>query len=70
MPKCAKPNLTASAGLPLLGLLASCATTHTTATAPDVCLIWHPVTYSASQDSEETVREVREQNARRDAYCG
>jgi len=59
----------ASSGLLMLGLVAGCQTTHTTGTTPDACLIWQPVTYSASQDSAATIKEVREQNARRDAYC-
>lgn len=62
-------TLIASSGLLMLGLVAGCKTTHTTATTSDVCLIWKPVTYSASQDSAETITEVREQNAKRDAYC-
>jgi hypothetical protein len=59
----------ASSGLLMLVLLASCTTIPTTATTPDVCLIWKPVTYSGSEDSAETIRQVREQNAMRDAYC-
>lgn len=65
----AKRILIVSSGLLTLGLVAGCTTTHTTGTTPDVCLIWKPVTYSASQDSSETITEVRDQNARRDAYC-
>jgi len=59
----------ASSGLLMLGLLAACKTTGTTATTAEVCLIWRPVTYSASQDSARTIEEARENNARRDAYC-
>ena len=54
----------------MLVLLAACQTTRTTATADKaVCSIWQSVTYSASQDSQQTIAEVRQQNARRDAYC-
>jgi len=60
----------ASSGLLMLALTAGCKTTPTTATGSDVCLIWRPVTYSASQDSEQTIEEARENNARRAAYCG
>ena len=55
--------------LAMLVLPAGCTTIPTTGTTPDACLIWKPVTYSASQDSGETIKEVRNQNARRDAYC-
>ena len=58
----------ASSGLLMLALTAGCKTIPTTGTA-DVCLIWRPVTYSASQDSAKTINEAREQNARRNAYC-
>lgn len=54
----------------MLVLLAACQTTRTTATADKaVCAIWSPITYSAANDSEQTIAEVRRQNARRDAYC-
>lgn len=36
----------------------------------DVCLIWKPLTYSASGDTGRTVEEIRDLNAKRDAYCG
>jgi len=62
-------TLIVSSGLMLLALLAACKTIPTTGTTPDVCLIWKPVTYSAGQDSGETINEVREQNAKRNAYC-
>lgn len=54
----------------MLVLLLGCKTTPLTATGPDVCIVWRPVTYSASQDSAETIEEARENNARRAAYCG
>jgi hypothetical protein len=54
----------------MLVLLAACQTTQTTATVDKaVCTIWRPVTYSAANDSEQTIAEVRQQNARRDTYC-
>lgn len=62
-------NWSGYAGLLMLALLAGCKTTRTTGTTGDVCLIWTPVTYSATQDSTDTVQEVRDLNARRDSYC-
>lgn len=71
MHESAHKTLTAFVGLLTLALLAGCQTTRTTeTTGSDACLIWQEQTYSASEDSEQTVREVREQNARRAAYCG
>jgi len=56
--------------LPVLGLLAACQTTRTTGTIDKAaCSIWTPATYSASQDSAETIAGNRALNARRDAYC-
>ena len=55
----------------MLGLLAMCQAipvTGTTGSKP-VCLIWKDITYSGSEDSAQTVQEVRELNAKRDAYC-
>jgi len=69
MPKIARTISIASSALLMLGLLAACTTIRTTATTPDVCLIWTPATYSASRDSPETVEGNRALNARRDAYC-
>lgn len=60
---------TASFALLPLVLLAACQTTPTTATTADVCKVWTPATYSASEDSKLTVDGNRELNARRDAYC-
>lgn len=55
----------------LLALATGCRTTPTIATTDKaICSIWGNVTYSASQDSGQTVDEVRALNARRDAYCG
>lgn len=55
----------------MLALLAACQTTRTTATTGNkaVCALWGDVTYSGSQDSEQTIAEVRALNAKRDAYC-
>ena len=62
--------------LPLMLALASsltilgCSTTHTTETGrADVCLIWLGISYSAKNDTPETVQGVRENNAKRDSYC-
>jgi hypothetical protein len=55
--------------LPLLVLLAACQTTRTTGIDKAVCSIWTPATYSASQDSQQTIDGNRALNARRDAYC-
>lgn len=68
MLKSAKKPSIASSVLLMLALLAACKTTPTTAT-DDICLIWTPVTYSASQDSQATIDGIRALNARRDAYC-
>jgi len=70
MPSNAKRISIASSGLLMLGLLEACTTTPSTATGSDVCIVWRPVTYSASHDSAETINEARENNARRAAYCG
>lgn len=64
-----KLSLPASGMLMLLVLLAGCTTTPSTGTTGDVCLIWKPLTYSAKGDSAETVDDIRNQNARRNAYC-
>jgi len=53
----------------LLALSAGCKTIPTTGT-DDVCLIWRPITYSASQDSPETIDGNRALNAKRETYCG
>lgn len=53
-----------------LALAAACSTTPGTGTVgSDVCLIFRGIEYSAEQDSAETVKSVREHNARREAYC-
>lgn len=60
-------------GLRLLGVaslttLTACGTTAATGT-DTACLAFQPITYSASQDTPETVRQVREHNAAYDAVC-
>lgn len=59
--------------LPMLALALSvtgCQTNTTgTATKAGVCSIWLPITYSSSLDSPDTVRQVKGNNAARDAYC-
>lgn len=69
MQSIAKLSLPVSGVLMLLVLPVGCMTTRSTGTTGDVCLIWKPITYSAKSDSADTVEEVRNQNARREAYC-
>jgi hypothetical protein len=45
------------------------ATTPNAELRPPVCTVWKAISYSAKSDSAETVREVREINAARVAYC-
>lgn len=52
-----------------LTILASCQT-PSTATSDDVCLIWSGISYSAKNDTPETVQGVRVNNAKRQSYCG
>lgn len=56
--------------LAMPSLLAACQTTPTTATGKPVCLIWRGISYSATSDSGPTIAEIRDNNAKRDAYCG
>lgn len=65
-------TLITSALLLTLALAVTACQTPATATsgARDVCLIWTPLEFSATGDTAETVRELRDLNARRDAYCG
>jgi len=52
-------------------LLATGCQTHTTATTGSlVCTVWLPITYSSGKDTPETALQVRQNNAKRDAYCG
>lgn len=69
MQSAVKPILLVSGGLMLLVPLLGCTTTPSTGIPNEVCLIWRPVTYSASRDSLETVEEIRAQNARRQSFC-
>jgi hypothetical protein len=32
--------------------------------------VWRPVIYSRLHDTDETIRQVKEMNAARDALCG
>ena len=57
----------------LLALLCApataCTTTRSTAIDKGVCSIWSPLTYSASKDTPETVLGIRQNNAKRQAFC-
>lgn len=54
----------------MLALLTACKTTSGTATTGKaICALWGELTYSGSEDSQQTVAEVRALNAKRDAYC-
>lgn len=55
-------------GVSAMILLTSCQT-PITATNDTACLAFSPLSYSASQDSPETVREIREFNASWRAIC-
>jgi len=48
-------------------LLAGCATTTGTG-ATDACAVWKPVSWSV-KDTDQTIREVKSNNARRKAWC-
>ena len=60
-------------------LMTGCKWIHTTETTklpkvaegtrPPVCVAWKGITYSAKNDTAETVAEVRQNNAARDSYC-
>ncbi len=64
-------KLAALATLALPLTVAGCQTaTPTTATTNAVCSAWQPITYSASKDTPETVRQVVGNNAAREAFCG
>ena len=73
MPSKKRPLKLAILSLVPLIAAASCATTKpaipTTVTTAD-CVNWKTISYSAKSDSEETVRQIIEQNARRKAVCG
>lgn len=66
--------MTLSHGLNLLGglsamiLLTSCQT-PTTATTDPACLALETITFSASQDSPSTIRQIRQHNAALRALC-
>lgn len=50
-----------------LTMLTACGTTNSTATS--TCIVFAPITFSASKDSPETVMQVREHNAAYDEVC-
>lgn len=54
----------------LTGSLTGCASlTNTFGTEEQtVCAVWKPITYSR-RDTDETIVQVRVNNARRDAWC-
>lgn len=54
----------------LSGPLTACTTTRSTG-IPDrgVCAVWLPLTYSATGDTAETVLAIRQNNAKRQAFC-
>ena len=56
--------------LMLAPLAVSCQTRGIATTDKAVCALWSGVTFSAAQDSGQTVDEIRALNAKRDAYCG
>ena len=62
-------TLKLSSALLALVLLAGCSQTRTTATTPDVCLLWGEQSYSAKGDTPQTVAEIRDRNAKRNSYC-
>lgn len=51
-----------------LTILTACGATTGTGTDA-ACLAFAPITFSASRDTAETVRQVREHNAAWDALC-
>lgn len=61
------PRLMLPALLCALMMLIACVPTLTTATT--ACRAFKPITYSAAQDTPETVQAVREHNAAWDALC-
>ncbi len=42
--------------------------TATTATSGSECAVWLPISWS-DQDTEQTILEIKANNARRDAWC-
>jgi hypothetical protein len=55
-------------------LLAGCASTTSLSVTTDngadaACSVWRPVSWS-QKDTDQTIREVKINNARRDGFCG
>lgn len=54
----------------LIAPLTACAATRETAMQADAaCIAFSPITFSAADDTAETVRQVRGHNAAWDAIC-
>jgi hypothetical protein len=55
--------------IPLLLILPGCATvTATVATNLSVCDVWQPVGWSI-KDTDQTIKEIKINNARRSGWC-
>lgn len=55
--------------MPFLVILPSCETvTGSAATNRTVCAVWQPVSWSA-KDTDQTILEVKANNARRAGWC-
>ena len=68
-----RPNARTTLAFALLSMatLAGCSLlTPTIATVGTACSSFRIITYSASQDSTETIRQLREHNAAWRAVCG
>jgi len=54
----------------LCGLtMAGCSQTPTIATTRAECAVWPVISYSAGDDSAQTVQEIRQANAARKVWC-
>lgn len=71
-----RPSLLAMLLLGTTPILTSCGALNRpiliTVTMPPsrACEVWKPVYYSAKHDSEDTVKQARENNSGRDSVCG
>jgi len=65
---CAAPKILFALATALL--LAACATTTGTAeiSPKAACAVWEPISWSKT-DTDQTIREVKRNNARRDGFC-
>lgn len=61
-----RPMLAVLCGLTMVG----CCQTPTIATTRAECAVWPVITYSASNDTPQTVQEIRQANAARKVWCG